>query len=401
MARDLRTHSFLEVLVVFLRLGLSSFGGPLAHLGYFHEEFVVRRRWLEERAYADLVALCQFLPGPASSQVGFSIGLMRSGYWGGLAAWIGFTLPSAIAMVLFAYGARALGGPLGLGLLHGLKLVAVAIVARAVWGMARSLCPDRQRAAIAVSAAIIVLVGRSSSAQLLAILLGGFVGLWICRTSIPAAVGSLAVPVSRRVGIAMLTTFAGLLIGLPLLHRLTQLSGIALFGAFYNAGALVFGGGHVVLPLLRDAFVTPGWVSDDAFLSGYGAAQALPGPLFSFAAYLGAVVGSTPHGVAGAALGLVGIFLPGLLLLLGVLPFWDTLRTRASAPAAMRGINAAVVGLLGAALYNPLWVSSVRSPGDIGVALFGFILLTLWRIPPLWVVIIGALGGIALTAEHL
>jgi chromate transporter len=388
-------------LVVFLRLGLSSFGGPLAHLGYFHEEFVVRRRWLEERAYADLVALCQFLPGPASSQVGFSIGLMRSGYWGGLAAWIGFTLPSAIAMVLFAYGARALGGPLGLGLLHGLKLVAVAIVARAVWGMARSLCPDRQRAAIAVSAAIIVLVGRSSSAQLLAILLGGFVGLWICRTSIPAAVGSLAVPVSRRVGIAMLTTFAGLLIGLPLLHRLTQLSGIALFGAFYNAGALVFGGGHVVLPLLRDAFVTPGWVSDDAFLSGYGAAQALPGPLFSFAAYLGAVVGSTPHGVAGAALGLVGIFLPGLLLLLGVLPFWDTLRTRASAPAAMRGINAAVVGLLGAALYNPLWVSSVRSPGDIGVALFGFILLTLWRIPPLWVVIIGALGGIALTAEHL
>jgi chromate transporter len=388
-------------LVVFLRLGLSSFGGPLAHLGYFHEEFVVRRRWLEERAYADLVALCQFLPGPASSQVGFSIGLMRSGYWGGLAAWIGFTLPSAIAMVLFAYGARALGGPLGLGLLHGLKLVAVAIVARAVWGMARSLCPDRQRAAIAVSAAIIVLVGRSSSAQLLAILLGGFVGLWICRTSIPAAVGSLAVPVSRRVGIAMLTTFAGLLIGLPLLHRLTQLSGIALFGAFYNAGALVFGGGHVVLPLLRDAFVTPGWVSDDAFLSGYGAAQALPGPLFSFAAYLGAVVGSTPHGVAGAALGLVGIFLPGLLLLLGVLPFWDTLRTRASAPAAMRGINAAVVGLLGAALYNPLWVNSVRSPGDIGVALFGFILLTLWRIPPLWVVIIGALGGIALTAEHL
>jgi chromate transporter len=385
-----------EVFAAFLRLGVTSFGGPIAHLGYFHETFVVRRKWLDERAYGDLVALCQFLPGPASSQVGFSIGLMRAGYAGALAAWTGFTLPSAIALVLFAYGASALSGPLGTGLLHGLKLVAVAIVAQAVWGMARTLAPDRERASIAVAAALIILFSTSSLAQIGAIALGGIAGLWLCRGAAPGAVGHLPSPVSRRMGLVALALFFILLAGLPILHRLGAPQGLAVFEAFYRSGALVFGGGHVVLPLLRDAFVGPGWVSDSSFLAGYGAAQAVPGPLFTFAAYLGTVVNASPHGVAGAALGLCGIFLPGILVLLGTLPFWDTFRRRADAQAAMRGINAAVVGVLGAALYNPVWTNSVASPKDFGVALTGFILLTVWRAPPLVVVVLGALAGMAL-----
>lgn len=386
----------LEVLLAFLKLGLTSFGGPIAHLGYFRNEFVLRRRWLDEQAYADLVGLCQFLPGPASSQVGFSIGLMRAGYRGALAAWTGFTLPSAVALVLFAYGAGALRGPMGAGLLHGLKLVAVAIVAQAVWGMARSLCPDRQRASIAAVAALIILFSTSSLAQLAAILLGGAAGLWLCRAAPPAAGGHVTVPVSRGVGLAALAAFFLLLVGLPVLGDFAAVPNVALFDAFYRSGALVFGGGHVVLPLLREAFVTPGWLSDDTFLAGYGAAQAVPGPLFTFAAYLGAVVRLPLHGPAGAALGLVGIFLPGLLILLGTLPFWDGFRRRAAAQATMRGVNAAVVGLLGAALYNPVWTSSVKTPGDFGIALVGFVLLTVWRAPPLIVVVVSALGGIGL-----
>jgi chromate transporter len=386
----------LEVLRVFLKLGVSSFGGPIAHIGYFREEFVVRRRWLDERAFVDLVALCQFLPGPASSQVGFSIGLMRAGYRGALAAWTGFTLPSAIVLVLFAYGAGALTGPIGAGLLHGLQLVAVAIVAQAVWGMARTLCPDRERASTAVVAALIVLLSGSAVAQIVAIGLGGVAGLWLCRGAPPTTVDHMTIPVSRNVGLAALTAFFVLLFGLAVVQRLENSQGVALFDAFYRSGALVFGGGHVVLPLLREAFVAPGWVSDDTFLAGYGAAQAIPGPLFTFAAYLGAVVRPAPHGIAGAALGLFGIFLPGILVLLGALPFWDTLRKRAGAQAAMRGVNASVVGLLGAALYNPVWTSSVRTPGDFGVALIGFALLTAWRAPPLLIVVIGALGGIVL-----
>jgi chromate transporter len=388
--------SALEVLLVFLRLGVTCFGGPIAHLGYFREEFVVRRRWLDEQAYGDLVGLCQFLPGPASSQVGFSIGLMRAGYRGGLAAWTGFTLPSAIALVLFAHGAGELGGPTGIGLLHGLKLVAVAVVAQAVWGMARTLCPDRPRASIAVVAALIILFSASSLAQIAAIVWGGIAGLWLCRGAPPAATGNIAIPVSRSVGLVALTAFFLLLAGLPILRGLNLSPGITLFEAFYRSGAMVFGGGHVVLPLLREAFVTPGWVSDDAFLAGYGAAQAVPGPLFTFAAYLGAVVSPSPHGLAGAALGLIGIFLPGMLILMGTLPFWDTFRKRSNAQAMMRGVNAAVVGLLGAALYNPVWTSSVKTPGDFGIALVGFVLLTVWRAPPLVVVVISALGGIAL-----
>lgn len=395
MSEERRARA-LEVLLAFSKLGVSSFGGPIAHIGYFREEFVVRRRWLDEHAYADLVGLCQFLPGPASSQVGFSLGLMRAGYLGGLAAWIGFTLPSAIALVLFARGATALQGPLGTGLLHGLKLVAVAIVAQAVWGMARTLCPDRARASIAVVATLVILISASSGAQILAIALGGGAGLWLCRTAPQAPTGHVSVPVSRPVGLAALALFLLLLAALPVLRNLGTSQGLALFEAFYRSGALVFGGGHVVLPLLREAVVVPGWVSDDVFLAGYGAAQAVPGPLFTFAAYLGAVVTPQPHGLAGAALGLIAIFLPGMLILVGTLPFWDTFRRRASAQAIMRGVNAAVVGLLGAALYHPVWTSSVETPPDLGLALVGFVLLNVWRAPPLLVVIMGALGGVAL-----
>ena len=385
-----------EVFAAFLRLGVSCFGGPIAHIGYFRDEFVVRRRWLDERAYGDLVALCQFLPGPASSQVGFSIGLMRGGYLGGLAAWTGFTLPSAILLVLFAYGASALTGPVGEGLLHGLKLVAVAIVAQAVWGMACSLAPDRERASIAVLAALIILFSTSSAAQIGAIAAGGLAGLWLCRGDQTVAGDRFVMPVSRRAGVVALCAFFILLGGLPILQSLWPVSGVALFEAFYRSGALVFGGGHVVLPLLRQAFVAPGWISDSAFLAGYGAAQAVPGPLFTFGAYLGTVVSPSPHGIPGAALGLIGIFLPGILILLGTLPFWDSFRKRPGAQAAMRGVNAAVVGLLGAALYDPVWTSAVNSRGDFGVALLGFVLLTVWRTPPLVVVVVSAVGGIVL-----
>jgi chromate transporter len=387
-------RSPLEVLGIFLKLGLTSFGGPVAHIGYFREEFVVRRGWLDDATFSDLVALCQFLPGPASSQVGFCIGLIRAGCLGALAAWTGFTLPSAIALLLFAYGATALGGHVGLGLLHGLKLVAVAIVSQAVWGMVRTLCPDRRRATIAVAAALIVLFSSSAGSQIAAILAGAIAGLWVCRTPSPASTGAVVVPVSRSVGMASLVSFALLLVGLPLLRG--SIPGVALFDAFYRSGALVFGGGHVVLPLLRSAFVVPGWVSDDTFLAGYGAAQAIPGPLFTFAAYLGAVAGPSPHGMTGAALGLIGIFLPGMLILIGTLPFWEAFRSRAGAQAAMRGINAAVVGILGGALYDPVWTSSVKTTRDFGVVLVGFVLLIVWRAPPLLVVVIGAVAGIAL-----
>ncbi len=395
MSEERRARA-LEVLLAFSKLGVSSFGGPIAHIGYFREEFVVRRRWLDEHAYADLVGLCQFLPGPASSQVGFSLGLMRAGYLGGLAAWTGFTLPSAIALVLFAHGASALQGSLGTGLLHGLKLVAVAIVAQAVWGMARTLCPDRERATIAMVATLVILISASSGAQILAIALGGVAGLWLCREAPQAPTGHVSVPVSRPVGLAALAIFLLLLVALPVWRNLGASQGLALFEAFYRSGALVFGGGHVVLPLLREAVVAPGWVSDDVFLAGYGAAQAVPGPLFTFAAYLGAVVTPPPHGSVGAALSLVAIFLPGLLVLVGTLPFWDAFRRRVSAQAIMRGVSAAVVGLLGAALYHPVWTSSVETPADLGLALVGFVLLNVWRAPPLLVVVIGALGGVAL-----
>ncbi len=389
--------SATEVLRAFAKLGISSFGGPIAHIGYFHQEFVVRRRWLDEHAFADLVALCQFLPGPASSQVGFSLGLMRAGYLGGLAAWMAFTLPSAIALVAFAYGAGALGGPIGSGLLHGLKLVAVSIVAQAVLGMVRSLTPDRERASIAVVVTLIILFSPSSLAQIGAIVLGGVAGLILCRDATKGPSGAAPlVPVSRAVGLTALAIFFLLLGGLPVLDRFFHSQAIALFEAFYRSGALVFGGGHVVLPLLREATVTRGWVSDDVFLAGYGAAQAVPGPLFTFSAYLGAVMGPPPNGMVGATISLVAIFIPGILVLIAALPFWESFRRQTGAQSVMRGVNAAVVGLLGAALYNPIWTTSIHAPGDFGLALLGFVLLTAWKAPPILVVGIAAAGGIAL-----
>lgn len=380
-----------EVFVAFLKLGLTSFGGPIAHLGYFRESFVMRRRWIDEAGYADLVALCQFLPGPASSQVGFALGLMGAGPLGALAAWAGFTLPSAVLMLLFAYSASSFDGPIGLAAIHGLKLVAVAIVAQAVWGMARTLTPDRSRAGLALVALAAVTLVNGAWGQIAAIGLGAMGGLWLCRAITPAPSGSVQFMVRRKVGATCLAIFALLLVGLPLLASGFGLQGLVLFDAFYRSGALVFGGGHVVLPLLQTAIVEPGWTDDATFLAGYGVAQALPGPLFAFAAYLGALVVSVPGGMIGAGVALVGIFLPGLLILVGALPFWEALRARPAARAALHGVNAAVVGILGAALYNPVWVSAVISPYDFAIAAAGFILLTVWRTPPIVVVMLVAL----------
>jgi chromate transporter len=391
-----RSGSTAEVLVAFLRLGLTSFGGPIAHLGYFHEEFVVRRKWLDEKTYVDLVALSQFLPGPASSKVGIALGLSRAGYAGALAAWIGFTLPSAIALVLFGYGVTSLGNVLGSGWLHGLKVAAVAVVAQAVLTMMRSLAPDRARATLAVIAAASVLAVPSSWGQIGAIVLGAAIGLLLFRDAPPADHASLPHPVSRTVAIAAIVLFFAILIGLPLVAAATANHSLQLFEAFYRSGSLVFGGGHVVLPLLQAAVVPPGWVSNDAFLAGYGAAQAVPGPLFTFAAYLGTVMGPAPNGWAGATLCLVAMFLPAFLLVIGPLPFWDELRRRPAAQAALRGVNAAVVGLLLAALYNPVWTSGITSAGDFALGVAAFLLLFMWKTPPWLVVAFCAIGGAAL-----
>ena len=385
-----------EVFRAFLKLGLTSFGGPIAHLGYFREELVVRRGWIDEAGYADLVALCQFLPGPASSQVGYSLGLLRGGPLGALAAWCGFTLPSAALLVLFAMGAAAFNGPVGAGLIHGLKLVAVAVVAQAVWGMTRSLTPDKPRAAIALASVLIVVLVAGSVGQIAAILAGGLAGLWLCRGAVASPPGHLAVPISRPAGLTCLAVFFLLLAGLPLISTATGAHAVAQADAFYRSGALVFGGGHVVLPLLESAVVRPGWISLNDFLAGYGAAQAVPGPLFTFAAYLGAAMIAWPNGVAGAAISLAAIFLPGLLLVTGALPFWDAFRSRPMAQAAMRGANAAVVGILGSALYNPVWTSAVLTPRDFALALVGFVVLTVWKAPPWIVVLLTASSSVAL-----
>jgi chromate transporter len=377
-----------EVFAAFLTLGFTAFGGPIAHLGYFREAFVVRRRWIDEASYADLVALCQFLPGPASSQVGFALGLARAGPLGALAAWAGFTLPSALLMLLFAYGASSFGGPIGMAVIHGLKLVAVAIVAQAVWGMARTLTPDRPRVALALAALGVVTLLGGAWGQVAAITMGALGGLCLCRAPATASGGIMRFAVPRWIGIACLAAFLILLVGLPLLAPASGSQGMALFDAFYRSGALVFGGGHVVLPLLQTAVVESGWTDDATFLAGYGVAQAVPGPLFTFAAYLGAVVDPAPRGIVGAGVALAGIFLPGMLILVGVLPFWDALRGRPVAQAALRGVNAAVVGILGAALYDPIWVSAVLGPYDFAVAAAGFVLLTVWRTPPIAVVLI-------------
>lgn len=391
-----RAGTAAEVFGAFLRLGLTSFGGPIAHLGYFRDALVLRRKWLDEKAYADLVALCQFLPGPASSQVGFALGYMRAGPLGAAAAWTAFTLPSAFLLFVFALFASALDNPLGQGLLHGLKIVAVAVVAQAVWGMARSLCPDRARAGIALAALVLVTVSASAFAQIGAIAIGALLGWLLCRGKAGGDGAVVAFGLSKRAGITCLILFAILLLGLPLVAPMAQ--GLSVFDTFYRAGALVFGGGHVVLPLLEAGVVEPGWVTRDAFLAGYGAAQAVPGPLFTFAAYLGAVLGPAPNGPAGAAIALIAVFLPGFLLLLGVAPFWDRFRQFDAARALMMGTNAAVVGILGAALYDPLWTTAILAPADFAVAAVGFILLTMWKAPPWVVVALCAVAGVALAA---
>ena len=390
--------SALEVLRVFAKLGLTSFGGPVAHLGYFRGEFVERRKWLDEAHYVDIVALCQFLPGPASSQTGISLGILRAGLRGGLAAWVGFSGPSIVAMILFGYGVGLVGDIAHVPWLHGLKIVAVAVVAQAVWGMARNLCPDRERATIAVGAALLTLAVPSAAGQIGAIITGGLIG-W--RLFPAAAVGEavpLAIRIGRPLAVTALILFLVLLFGLPALAAASGNHLAALIGSFYRSGALVFGGGHVVLPLLQQAVVPPGWVGNDAFLAGYGAAQAVPGPLFTFAAYLGTVMGSMPNGWVGGLICVAAIYLPSFLLLVGILPFWDALRRRGGIRAALAGVNAAVVGLLLAALYHPVWTSAIHAPADFAVGIVAFLLLAMWAVPPWFVVILGALGATAIAA---
>lgn len=387
-----RPRALLEVLGVSTRLGLTSFGGPIAHLGYFREEYVVRRRWIDEAHYADLVALCQFLPGPASSQVGMALGIMRAGLLGGVAAWLGFTLPSALALVAFAYALRTIGVA-DVGWLHGLKVVAVAVVAQAVWGMGRNLAADRERASLAILSALAVLASRSATAQVLVIVVAGLLGWIFLPASGASPTTALRVPIGKGLAIGSLAVFFGLLVGLPIARQVMPSHALSVFDSFYRAGSLVFGGGHVVLPLLQAEVVPPGWVTNEEFIAGYGAAQAVPGPLFTFAAYLGAVMHQPPNGWIGAGWALCAVFLPSFLLIVGGLPFWELLRWRASFQASLRGINAAVVGLLLAALYDPVWNSAIKSHADFGLALIAFGLLMFWRVPPWLVVLITAVGG--------
>jgi chromate transporter len=382
--------SIWETFCVFLKLGCTSFGGPIAHLGYFRQEFVVRRRWLDEKAFVDLVALCQFLPGPASSQVGMVVGLHRSGWLGALCAWIGFTMPSALLMTGFAYGVTSLGNVEHAGWLAGLKLAAVAVVAQAVWAMASKFCTDKFTACIALAGAIVILVWPSGFAQLVVIGLGSFLGWLLFRgeadKSRKAHEGKLAVQISRSTGAILLIVFLALLALLPAFEAWTQNPALARFDSFYRAGSFVFGGGHVVLPLLQTAVVTPGWVSNDRFLAGYGFVQAVPGPLFTFSAYLGAVMKPAPNGWLGALWCLVAIFIPAALVVLGALPFWEKLRHRSDAQALLKGANAVVVGVLLAALYDPVWTSAVKGPIDFAIAAVAFALLVVWSWPP-WLVV--------------
>ncbi|HVH79622.1 MAG TPA: chromate efflux transporter [Stellaceae bacterium] len=394
-AAPARSSSPAEVFRIFLRLGLTSFGGPVAHLGYFRAEFVERRRWLDEAAFADIVALCQFLPGPASSQTGLSIGIMRAGLPGALTAWLGFTMPSALALMVFGYGVGWVGDLSHAAWLHGLKIVAVAVVANALWGMARSLCPDAIRATIAAAAAVAVMAIPSAAGQVGAILGGGLIGWWILKgADVGSGSAALTVRIPRAWSLPALVLFFVLLFGLPLLRAGVPGQALAEFDSFYRSGALVFGGGHVVLPLLQAEVVPPGWVSNDAFLAGYGAAQAVPGPLFTFAAYLGTVMGPAPHGWLGGLICLVAIFLPSPLLLVAALPYWETLRRRPPVQSVLRGVNAAVVGILLAALYNPVWTGAIFGPRDFAIGIVAFLMLAVWRMPP-WLVVI---GGAVVTA---
>lgn len=399
----------MEIFWVALRLGLTSFGGPIAHLAYFREEYVARRRWLDDETFADIVALCQFLPGPASSQVGIAIGMLRGGLGGGVLAWLGFTLPSALALAVFALFVQGRDVS-GAGWLHGLLIVAVAVVAHAVWGMATRLTPDRERITLALLAAIATLMAPAASVQVLVIVVGGLLGWLFLRESHQApaspaapAVTTAQVPIegngvgaarnprlSRRAAVAAWTLFVVLLVGLPIARRLYPAQWLALVDSLYRVGSLVFGGGHVVLPLLAGEVVATGWISEEQFLAGYGAAQAVPGPLFTFAAYIGAAM----QGWAMSAVALLAVFLPSFLLVAGALPFWADIRRRASFQAALRGVNAAVVGILLAALYEPIWTKAIHTPADFSLALAGFGLLAFWKVPSWAVVLVLAAGGI-------
>ena len=388
-----QSSSAWSIFLIFLRLGLTSFGGPVAHLGYFREEFVHRRQWLDERHYADLVALCQFLPGPSSSQVGLAIGLQRGGHLGSLAAWVGFTLPSAMILLLFALGISSWGGDLPQGILHGLKIVAVAVVAQAVWGMARSLCTDAPRIVLALGAALMALTLPGSLAQLGVIFLAGIVGLLLFPTSAAAPATSLPARSRTLTGIIALALFFTLLAGLPLLAAASNSQALAVLDAFYRTGALVFGGGHVILPLLQAEVVPSGWVGNDVFLAGYGAAQAVPGPLFTFSAFLGGSMSGGNGPFLNAALCLMAIFLPSFLLVFGVMPFWGRLRSSRRMQAALAGVNAAVVGLLLAALYDPVWTSAIHDLKDFALALVALTALMFWKLPPWLVVLAGGFVG--------
>lgn len=396
MSQSARPQKFTKIFTTFLQLGLTSFGGLVAHLGYFRETFVVRKKWLDEQAYADLVALSQLLPGPASSQVGIGIGLAKGGLPGALAAWLGFTLPSALLLILFGYGVLAFSGPGLEGVLHGLKVVAVAVVAQAVWGMARSLCPDAPRRSFAVIAAAALVMAPGPLVQIGVILAGGVAGLIVLSPVPTPAPVALGIRLSKRSAIISLILFLTLLVGLPLAAVSSGAQSLALIDSFYRSGALVFGGGHVVLPLLQSAVVPNGWVSNDLFLAGYGAAQAVPGPLFTFSAYLGTVSSLAPNGWLGALICLVAIFAPSFLLIIACLPFWDELRQMPTVRKALAGVNAAVVGLLIAALYNPVWTSAILSPGDFVLGLTGFGLLMFWKMPVWLVVILSASAGFVL-----
>lgn len=387
----------IEVFFIFLRLGLTSFGGPIAHLGFFHDEFVVKRKWFDEHSYADLVALCQFLPGPASSQVGIAVGESRAGVLGAMAAWAGFTLPSAVALAAFAFGVSTFRDSISGSWLHGLKVVAVAIVAQALWGMGTKLCPDSKRASIAVVAAILALLIPTAIGQIGIIVGGGLIGVLYLKLNSTLPHNPIKSKISVKLGVISLALFAFLVIVLPIAASSSNIQGLKLFDSFFRAGSLVFGGGHVVLPLLKAEVVTPGWVTSDAFMAGYGAAQAVPGPLFTFSAYLGAMSSVEPSGWLGALIALFGAFIPSFLLIFGALPFWEKLRRIQKMRYAMFGINAAVVGLLLAAFYNPVWTSAILSPKDFALALLCFLLLVFWNTPSWIVVILSAtVGGLCL-----
>ena len=386
------TPGTLDVFLAFLRLGLTSFGGPVAHLGYFHNDLVRRRKWLSEQDYAELIAICQFLPGPASSQVGLAIGWTKAGFGGAFAAWLGFTAPSALLLIGFGYGLSAYGDGLDSGLLQGLKIAAVAVVAQALWQMSKSLCPDMPRRVIAVIAGIIAILWPTPWGQVGTILLGGLAG-WVILTAGPKpSTSALGQNTSRRFGVAMLSIFFALLIGLPLISAAMGGQSLAVFDSFYRSGSLVFGGGHVVLPLLQSEVVPTGWVSKDDFLAGYGAAQAVPGPLFTFAAFLGTVMSTAPNGWLGGLLALVAIFVPSFLLVWGALPFWQMLRAQAGVQSALLGVNAAVVGLLLSAFYDPVWTNGIVTPSDFILAALAFAALVFWKAPS-WLIVLAAAGA--------